>query len=262
MEDTQLAEMIEGLQNSEQETLEVSIPVEITVEETKEPEASHKPLKQESSEEEVALEKPKLVENPRTTEKPSANEERQEAKQGREDGNQTAFAQSLKPTEMHQAQAAEGAERVSVWDADTQNIMRQIMDYMKVQVKQGVSNLEMQLHPASLGTVQIQLVSKGGAVSAHFITENEAVKATLESQLVQLKESFAEQGVRVEAVEVSVQTHQFERNLDQGRGRQQEDSKKTKNGRIRMTGAAMAEEEEELPAEEMQINGSTVNYTA
>ena len=38
--------------------------------------------------------------------------------------------------------------------------------------------------------------------------------------MVQLKESFAEQGVKVEAIEVTVQTHSFEQNLEQGRGNQ------------------------------------------
>lgn len=262
MDDAQLAEAVENLQDPEEAVFETPIPVEITVEESEDAEASDKMPKQENAAEEAVFGKQNLTESPQTAERPSANKEHQESKQNHEDSS-PAFVQSFKAEDMQQAQAVQSAEEFSVWDTDTQDIMRQIMDYMKIQVKSDVSNLEMQLHPASLGTVQIQLVSKGGAVSAHFITENEAVRATLESQLVQLKESFAEQGVKVEAVEVSVQTHEFERNLDQGRGRQQEDDgKKAKSGRIRMRGAAIPEEEETLPTEEMQINGSTVNYTA
>ena len=98
--------------------------------------------------------------------------------------------------------------------------MRQIMDYMKVSVKADSSDLEMQLHPQSLGTLHVQVASKNGVVTANFITQNETVKAALESQMVQLKESFAEQGVKVEAIEVTVQTHPFEQNLEQGRGNQ------------------------------------------
>lgn len=44
----------------------------------------------------------------------------------------------------------------------TQEIMDQIMDYMKVQLKPEMDQLEMQLHPETLGTLKIQLVSKGG----------------------------------------------------------------------------------------------------
>lgn len=155
------------------------------------------------------------------------------------------------------------------WDADTQDIMRQIMDYMKIQIKPDVSNVEMQLHPASLGTLQIQVASKGGVVTAQFVTQNEAVRAALESQMVQLKESFAEQGVKVEAIEVTVQTHQFEQNLEQGRGRQQsEPDKRTRTRRIQLDGPLTMEdmdameEEEQLAAQIMTANGNTVDYTA
>ncbi len=157
----------------------------------------------------------------------------------------------------------------TVWNETTENIMRQIMDYMKIQVKADTSSLEMQLHPASLGTLQVHVASKGGVLTANFITQNEAVKAALESQMIQLKESFAEQGVKVEAIEVTVQTHQFERNLEQGRGRQQgEAEKKGKTRRINLnTSLDMEEvenmsEEEQLTAEIMTANGSTVDYTA
>ncbi|MBE5884192.1 MAG: flagellar hook-length control protein FliK [Lachnospiraceae bacterium] len=160
-------------------------------------------------------------------------------------------------------------ESTSVWNENTENIMRQIMDYMKIQVKADTSSLEMQLHPASLGTLQVQVASKGGVLTANFITENEAVKAALESQMVQLKESFAEQGVKVEAIEVTVQTHQFESNLEQGRGRQQEEM--TRKGRPRrinlnaslgMEDMADMTEEEMLAADMMTANGNTVDYTA
>ncbi len=160
------------------------------------------------------------------------------------------------------------AESQLPWDVDTQNIMRQIMDYMKLHVKADVSNLEMQLHPAHLGTLQVQVASKGGVLTANFITENETVKAALESQMVQLKESLAEQGVKVEAIEVTVQTHEFERNLEQGRGRHQgEPERKNKVRRINLNSTMGMEELEELPEEEqlaaemMAANGSTVDYT-
>ena len=148
--------------------------------------------------------------------------------------------------------------------ADTQNIMNQIMDYMKLQFGSDTTSLEMQLHPASLGTLHIQLESKGGMVTANFITQNEAVKAALESQIVQLQESFEAQGVRIEAIEVTVQTHEFERNLEQGRGReQQEPQKKNRSRRINLIDPLATEgldEEETLAAEVRAAGGSTVEY--
>lgn len=150
-----------------------------------------------------------------------------------------------------------------VADMETQDIMRQIMDYMRVQIKPEVTNVEMQLHPASLGTLQVQVASEGGVLTAKFVTQSETVKAALESQMIQLQESFSQQGVRVEAIEVTVQTHQFESNLEQGRGRNQEPQER--RGRVRrliLDGQLTTEEIKELNAEEllearmMEANGN------
>lgn len=158
---------------------------------------------------------------------------------------------------------------MAAWDVDTQDIMRQIMDYMRISVKPDMSQLEMQLHPANLGTLQIHVASKGGVLTANFVAQNEAVKAALESQMVQLKENFTEQGVKVEAIEVTVQTHQFEENLEQGQQKNQGSSeKKPRTRRIALDGPLTMEElsgmdgEERLAAEMMAANGSTVEYTA
>lgn len=177
------------------------------------------------------------------------------------------FAQAFRADPSSaQVQQAAGAE--SPWDADTQNIMRQIMDYMKWNLKGDLSSMEMQLHPASLGTLQVQVASKGGVVTANFIAQNETVKAALESQMIQLKEQFAEQGVKVEAIEVSVQTRQFEQNLDQGRGSAGQGREPARKGRVRRlnaddltVGEEMAEEEQ-LARNLMAQNGGTVDYTA
>ncbi len=178
------------------------------------------------------------------------------------------FLQNLR-AEQFQPQAAQvqGAAQGSPWSETTQNIMNQILDYMKLQLSADSNNLEMQLHPASLGTLQIQLASKAGVVTANFIAQNEAVKAALETQMIQLKEQFEEQGIRVESIEVTVQTHEFERNLDeQGRGRNGQPEKKNRARRISLDGAVSMEDtdgaEEEQTAGRMAAVGSTVEYTA
>lgn len=163
----------------------------------------------------------------------------------------------------------------STWSSQTQDIMRQIMDYMRIQVEPDVSSLEMQLHPASLGKLQIHIASEGGVLTANFVTESETVKAALESQMVQFKENFAQQGVKVEAVEVTVQTHEFERNLEQdneGQSRKEDSrSPRVRTRRIRLNGPDGLEEsemqadyaqEDRLTAEMMAANGQTVDFTA
>lgn len=157
-----------------------------------------------------------------------------------------------------------------VQNADPQEIMRQILDYMKIQLKPGMEQLEMQLHPESLGTLHIQLTSRGGEITAQFHVQNEAVKAALESQIVELKDSLREQGVKVEAVEVTVESHAFESNLWQGQERDDGasyQSGKKSHRRINLNALdedfeQSADEEEKLTAEMMRVNGGTVDYTA
>lgn len=195
-------------------------------------------------------------------EKQSRNGDRHEG--AREQG-VNPFAQTLK-TDQYTPQVQQTYGSESVWDADTQDIMRQIMDYMKLNLKADMSTMEMQLHPASLGTLQVQVASRGGVVTASFITQNEAVKAALESQLVQLQEQFEAQGVKVEAIEVTVQTHQFEQNLEQGRrggGSGQEPSRKGRVRRINLNDSVPGEEmaaEDAMAKEMMLADGNTVDY--
>lgn len=185
------------------------------------------------------------------------------------------FAQQLRQLQPETApQEAQPTAQSAAGNAETQNIMRQIMDYMKVQLSAETTSLEMHLHPESLGTLHVQVEAKSGVLTANFITQNEAVKAALESQMAQLQERFEEQGVKVQAIEVTVQPHAFERNLDQGRGRNQGDGEPSKRARVRrinlnglsgmedLGGLSGVEEEDALAAQMLEASGGTVDYTA
>jgi len=152
---------------------------------------------------------------------------------------------------------------------DTNEIMDQILDYMKIQLKPGMDQLTMQLHPESLGSLQIQITSKGGEVTAQFKVQDETVKAAIESQVAELKETLKNQGVKVEAVEVTVENHGFESNLWQGQGRDENasyQSSRRSQRRINLNDLEgleeLMEEEDKLTAEMMEANGNTVDYTA
>lgn len=152
--------------------------------------------------------------------------------------------------------------------ADTQEIMDQIMNYMRIQVKADMTQMQLQLHPASLGTVNINIASKEGVITAQFMTQNEAVKSVLESQIVQLKNNFEEQGIKVEAVEVTVESHAFDRNLSgEGESRQaMQEGKKKGVRRLNLNGSAedenVTEEEDRLAVEMMRAGGNTVDFMA
>lgn len=193
---------------------------------------------------------------------------------GRESSGQKPESESplFTPLQREQPQNVEAAfEQVSTTEsASSQEIMDQILDYMKIQLKPEMDQLEMQLHPASLGTLKIHLASKAGEVTAQFQVQNETVKAAVESQIALLKDSLKEQGIKVEAVEVTVESHAFESNLWQGQERENESAyQRNKKSPRRINLNALEEgfeeeasDEELLSAQMMKANGGTVDFTA
>lgn len=171
------------------------------------------------------------------------------------------------------AAQVQGSTEIPLADAQVQDIMDQIMDYMKIQVKADTSSLEMQLHPESLGTLSIHIAAKDGVLTAQFTTQNEAVKSAIESQLITLQENLNEQGIKVEAVEVNVAAQQYDRNMQQGQsqgGSSSEEAKKKNVRRLNLSDLDSVEEEElekmdeadKIAVDMMARNGNSVDYLA
>ena len=168
---------------------------------------------------------------------------------------------------------AEGETRVS-----TQEIIGQITDYMQSHSEEGLSEIRMQLHPESLGTLLINVTSKNGNITASIIAQNEAVKAALESAITTLEDNFKEQGVKIDAVEVTVGTHEFEQAMENNAGsngsnnsepNEIHQASKTKIRRINLADEVSEDEEleelseEDTIAREMLIaSGNTLDYRA
>ncbi len=154
---------------------------------------------------------------------------------------------------------------------DVQNIIRQIVEFTRVTVGNTATTMEMQLNPENLGKIMMSVTSKDGTVSAQIFTQNEAVKEALEQQIVTLKENMNQAGVKVDAVEVSVGSHEFERNLEQEAKqdeRQAEEQEKASGSTRRINlneldelGGVMSEEES-LVAQMMAEQGNSIDYTA
>lgn len=154
--------------------------------------------------------------------------------------------------------------------AQPEQIMNQIVEYMKINVSEDTQKMEMQLHPASLGTVNVQIAAKDGVITAQFTAQNETVRAAIESQMIQLKEQFEEQGIKVNAVEVTVANHAYgdqsfegQENMDQDKGNAK---KSTRRINLDLMGEedelAEMEDSERIAVEMMQANGNTVDYMA
>lgn len=176
------------------------------------------------------------------------------------------FAQSLKAGQTDNAQAA--AEITPHFDVETENIIRQITDYMRGNVTDGVSEMDMQLHPANLGSVHIHLEAKEGVLTAQFTAQNESVKNALESQMIQLRDSFKEQGFTVEAIEVVVSGRRFGQSYEEAENHADDTDRHSGRQRTRRVSLHVSMEDEELSEEEiltkevLKGQGSTVEFTA
>lgn len=154
---------------------------------------------------------------------------------------------------------------------DVSDIIKQIVEFSRVTLSNTATTMEMQLNPENLGKIYLELTSKGGVVSAHITTQNEAVKEALESQLVEFKQNMNQAGVKVDAVEVAVGSHEFEKNLEQNAKQEQqqaeEQEKAAKQTRhINLNDldelSGIMTEEESLVAQMMADQGNSVDFTA
>ncbi len=202
--------------------------------------------------------------------KKSGMGEEHHGQEGSHAGEQSAGGALLQHLTGQTAEVEAPAEQPVYTQPETNQIMDQIVEYMKFNLKPETQEMEMQLHPASLGTVHVQIAAKDGVITAQFAAQNESVKAVLETQMIQLKQQFEEQGIKVEAVEVTVANHSYGEQYGDGQdAADQGNESAKKNGTRRINLDELEEEEldtledsERIAVEMMQANGSTVDYTA
>lgn len=161
---------------------------------------------------------------------------------------------------------SEAAQEVSYTSVDVENVLNQITESIKIEVTNETSEINLRLHPENLGNVNVKVsANHEGVLTAHFTAQNESVKAIIENQAVVLKETLEAKGVTVEAVEVTIASHEFERNLNE-ENRDKESKAPSKKGVRRINLDAMEEEtvsEEDTVVKDMMIqNGNTIDYTA
>ncbi len=137
------------------------------------------------------------------------------------------------------------------------------------------TSLQVQLNPENLGRLVLTVTEKHGNVTAQITATNEQVKETLQTQMSELHATLQAQGIKVEAVEVTVATHEFEQNLDGnssanaqmqneggGSGRREENSRRNLDAAALAGGSEGLNETESLAANIMRDNGGSVDYTA
>ena len=90
------------------------------------------------------------------------------------------------------------------------DIVNQVIDSVKLMASRELTSMKVMLNPEHLGSVHITVTARNGIVSAQIAAQNEQVKTALENQMVTLREQFESQGLKVDAVEITVMAHSFE----------------------------------------------------
>lgn len=218
------------------------------------------------------------------TDRPIEEEKKVEITTGssREGGNKNSFGSGAESSNLFNqvmnniadaATSVEGAGMDSYTDrAQMENIIRQITEKITISTKNEETSMELSLHPASLGNVNILLTSGKDGIVAKFTAQNQLVKEAVEAQMVQLQQKFDEQGIKVTSIEVTIASHGFEQNLEQGGGRhpgEAEGERKVKS--LRRINLGDLEDTEEVEAESdaerialqmMAANGNMVDFSA
>ena len=142
------------------------------------------------------------------------------------------------------------------------DIISQVIDEVKANVTREVRSLEVVLNPEQLGKVQIAVENRNGIMQARIVAETEAARAAIENGIASLRETFENQGLKVDAVEVTVGNYEF---FNEEPGTEQNEEANNRSGNGRRSGGREEEQNaapEDTGNEEMRVRGSSVSYTA
>ena len=145
------------------------------------------------------------------------------------------------------------------------DILDQIINQIKFTSDDAVKSMEIQLTPETLGKVNVLVSVREGVVTAQLSVQNEQVKKALENQMITLKENFENQGVKVESVEITVQTNAFENNQNFNNQNEQKNNTSKNRAKLNLNGLNFDDDnDDELDDEQnsMLNENSSVEYTA
>ena len=144
------------------------------------------------------------------------------------------------------------------------DIVNQVIDSVKLMASRELTSMEVMLNPEHLGSVHITVTARNGIVSAQIAAQNEQVKTALENQMVTLREQFESQGLKVDAVEITVMAHSFEAGQNFGQSESERKQGESKVHRKLNLSSFDDELEEDLEstAPAPKAEGSSVEYLA
>lgn len=141
------------------------------------------------------------------------------------------------------------------------DVVNQITERIKFDVKGAVSEIRMLLKPENLGEISLKVLTENGIVTAQLLADNQKIKEIIEANLNELKEALSEQGINVSELSVSVgqddTTDQMQNFL-----KQQEKSQLRISKMIKDIMYDSEDEKQQEPIDMANVYNNSVNYTA
>ena len=158
--------------------------------------------------------------------------------------------------------AVEAGTQEAVEAADSlREIANQVLEQIKIVIRPEQTNMELQLNPEHLGRVHLTVTEKEGMMTASFTTQTQVAKEALESQMTTLRETLKNQGIQIEAIEVTVAEFGFatgsQAKSQTGEGKEQS-TRRNRNG----LSMGPASEEENTETNRVRFSDSNVDYSA
>ena len=146
---------------------------------------------------------------------------------------------------------------------NTKEIIQQITEKITVEKTDEKSSIEFELHPASLGHVNVILTSTKEGIDAKFITQTEVVKEVMNVQMNMLLEKFEMQNIKVNTIEVLTNSQTFDSAMEgEKENKQGQEKKKDKQRHINLDSDTFENDEQDIIIDMMLRSGNAINIDA
>lgn len=133
--------------------------------------------------------------------------------------------------------AVEQAEAISQPAPLARYVGQQVEQGLLSSSRNGTTRLDLQLHPQELGAITLSLSLRNGEVSATIRSEKTETAEIVTRQLEAIRTNLEQQGLKVDKVEVQLNSHQQDenawQNLDQHNSWQEEDARRDELARLK-----------------------------
>lgn len=109
------------------------------------------------------------------------------------------------PTSLQTTESAKSITLPSGTVVQDQQVLQQLVERFQVNRRQLESKIQLKLHPAELGGMEINLTVKEGSIRANVIAQSQHVQEILERNIAKLRSTLEQQGFNIEEISITTE---------------------------------------------------------